>query len=42
VLADLGCDIAQGWAVARAMPVGDFLQWLSRTRVFAFDEAATR
>jgi diguanylate cyclase (GGDEF)-like protein len=42
VLADLGCDIAQGYAVARPMPVGDFLQWLSRTYVFAFDEAPTR
>ncbi|MGY2076000.1 putative bifunctional diguanylate cyclase/phosphodiesterase [Blastococcus sp. SYSU DS0828] len=29
VLAGLGCDVAQGWAVARPMPVGDFLTWLA-------------
>ena len=30
VLRDLGCDIAQGWAIARPMPVDDFLDWLQR------------
>jgi diguanylate cyclase (GGDEF)-like protein len=30
VLRDLGCDIAQGWAIARPMPVTDFLDWLER------------
>jgi diguanylate cyclase (GGDEF)-like protein len=30
VLARLGCDIAQGYAIARPMPVADFLQWLDR------------
>jgi EAL domain-containing protein (putative c-di-GMP-specific phosphodiesterase class I) len=28
VLARLGCDIAQGYAIARPMPVADFLEWL--------------
>jgi len=30
VLRDLGCDIAQGYAIARPMPVADFLDWLER------------
>jgi EAL domain-containing protein (putative c-di-GMP-specific phosphodiesterase class I) len=30
LLAALGCDIAQGWAIARPMPVEDFLRWLER------------
>jgi diguanylate cyclase (GGDEF)-like protein len=30
VLARLGCDIAQGYAIARPMPVDDFLLWLER------------
>jgi diguanylate cyclase (GGDEF)-like protein len=30
VLRDLGCDIAQGYAIARPMPVDDFLDWLER------------
>ncbi len=29
VLARLGCDVAQGFAIARPMPVDDFLAWLS-------------
>jgi diguanylate cyclase len=28
-LARLGCDVAQGYAVARPMPVDDFLAWLT-------------
>jgi diguanylate cyclase (GGDEF)-like protein len=28
VLARLGCDIAQGYLIARPMPVADFLSWL--------------
>jgi EAL domain-containing protein (putative c-di-GMP-specific phosphodiesterase class I) len=28
VLARLGCDVAQGYAIARPMPVADFLNWL--------------
>ncbi|RBY86186.1 bifunctional diguanylate cyclase/phosphodiesterase [Blastococcus sp. TF02A-26] len=28
-LARLGCDVAQGFAIARPMPVGDFLSWLA-------------
>ncbi|MDP5184963.1 EAL domain-containing protein [Blastococcus sp. BMG 814] len=33
VLASLGCDVAQGWAIARPMPVEQFLDWLAgRTR----------
>jgi diguanylate cyclase len=30
VLAGLGCDVAQGYAIARPMPVEDFLAWLDR------------
>jgi diguanylate cyclase (GGDEF)-like protein len=30
VLRDLGCDIAQGYAIARPMPVDDFVDWLER------------
>ncbi len=30
VLRDLGCDIAQGYAIARPMPVDDFLDWLEQ------------
>jgi EAL domain-containing protein (putative c-di-GMP-specific phosphodiesterase class I) len=29
VLARLGCDVAQGYAIARPMPVEDFLVWLA-------------
>ncbi|MDK3257114.1 putative bifunctional diguanylate cyclase/phosphodiesterase [Blastococcus capsensis] len=28
-LARLGCDVAQGYAIARPMPVDDFLRWLA-------------
>jgi diguanylate cyclase len=31
-LARLGCDIAQGYAIARPMPVEDFLRWLATPR----------
>jgi EAL domain-containing protein (putative c-di-GMP-specific phosphodiesterase class I) len=41
VLADLGCDVAQGYAVARPMPVGDFLDWLRLTHVFTFEGSRT-
>jgi len=30
VLRDLGCDVAQGYAIARPMPVEDFLAWLDQ------------
>jgi diguanylate cyclase len=30
VLAGLGCDVAQGYAIARPMPVESFLTWLDR------------
>jgi diguanylate cyclase len=30
VLARLGCDIAQGYAIARPMPVHEFLRWLGQ------------
>ena len=32
VLARLGCDVAQGYAIARPMPVEDFLRWLVAPR----------
>jgi diguanylate cyclase (GGDEF)-like protein len=35
VLARLGCDVAQGFAIARPMPVADFLEWLDAPRTFA-------
>jgi diguanylate cyclase len=39
VLRDLGCDIAQGYAIARPMPVDDFLTWLAAPRTFLLDRA---
>jgi EAL domain-containing protein (putative c-di-GMP-specific phosphodiesterase class I) len=33
-LADLGCDTAQGYAIARPMPVDDFLGWLAVPQPF--------
>jgi diguanylate cyclase (GGDEF)-like protein len=30
MLAELGCDVAQGYAIARPMPVEDFLSWLDQ------------
>ncbi|MET0765085.1 MAG: bifunctional diguanylate cyclase/phosphodiesterase [Blastococcus sp.] len=40
VLADLGCDVVQGYAIARPMPVSDFLQWLDQ-RTHLVDPAST-
>ena len=40
VLADLGCDVAQGYAIARPMPVSGFLTWLAAPRSWLLD--ATR
>jgi diguanylate cyclase (GGDEF)-like protein len=37
VLADLGCDVAQGYAIARPMPVSDFLSWLATPRPWLLD-----
>jgi EAL domain-containing protein (putative c-di-GMP-specific phosphodiesterase class I) len=31
-LADLGCDVAQGYAIARPMPLPAFLRWLAGER----------
>ncbi|WP_245160125.1 EAL domain-containing protein [Blastococcus sp. CT_GayMR20] len=43
VLRDLGCDIAQGYAIARPMPVEDFLDWLERpVRHMGVSESARR
>jgi EAL domain-containing protein (putative c-di-GMP-specific phosphodiesterase class I) len=36
-LAALGCDVAQGYAIARPMPAGDFLQWLQSPPAFLLD-----
>ncbi len=36
-LAALGCDVAQGYAIARPMPVDDFLGWLATPRPFLLD-----
>ena len=38
VLAGLGCDIAQGYAIARPMPVDDFLRWLVTPRPFLLEQ----
>ncbi|WP_324277270.1 bifunctional diguanylate cyclase/phosphodiesterase [Blastococcus brunescens] len=32
VLTALGCDVAQGYAIARPMPVADFMSWLRAPR----------
>jgi EAL domain-containing protein (putative c-di-GMP-specific phosphodiesterase class I) len=37
-LARLGCDIAQGYAIARPMPVDAFLAWLVTPRPFLLDD----
>jgi EAL domain-containing protein (putative c-di-GMP-specific phosphodiesterase class I) len=39
VLANLGCDIAQGYAIARPMPVDDFLTWLVTPRPFLLEHS---
>ena len=36
-LAALGCDVAQGYAIARPMPTADFLTWLEAPRAFLLD-----
>jgi EAL domain-containing protein (putative c-di-GMP-specific phosphodiesterase class I) len=38
-LARLGCDVAQGFAIARPMPVEDFLQWLITPRPFLLEQS---
>ena len=38
-LARLGCDVAQGYAIARPMPVEDFLAWLDAAQPALLDEA---
>jgi diguanylate cyclase (GGDEF)-like protein len=37
-LARLGCDIAQGYAIARPMPVDDFLMWLVTPRPLLLEQ----
>jgi diguanylate cyclase len=37
-LARLGCDIAQGYAIARPMPVDDFLRWLVTPRPLLLEQ----
>ena len=32
-LASLGCDLVQGWHLARAMPIDDLLPWLATREV---------
>jgi diguanylate cyclase (GGDEF)-like protein len=32
LLASMGCDLVQGWHLARAMPVGELVPWLSSRR----------
>ena len=41
VLAGLGCDLAQGYGIARPMPVEDFRTWL-REHAAGFDLAVDR
>jgi EAL domain-containing protein (putative c-di-GMP-specific phosphodiesterase class I) len=38
-LARLGCDVAQGYAIARPMPTADFLAWLAAPRRFLLDRS---
>ncbi|MGY2083224.1 putative bifunctional diguanylate cyclase/phosphodiesterase [Blastococcus sp. SYSU DS0539] len=38
-LARLGCDVAQGYAIAHPMPVDDFLRWLAASDSGLVDEA---
>jgi EAL domain-containing protein (putative c-di-GMP-specific phosphodiesterase class I) len=38
VLARLGCDVAQGFAIARPLPVEEFLGWLATPQPFLLDE----
>jgi diguanylate cyclase (GGDEF)-like protein len=38
VLARLGCDVAQGFAIARPLPVEEFLRWLATPQPFLLDE----
>ncbi|WP_249027808.1 putative bifunctional diguanylate cyclase/phosphodiesterase [Blastococcus saxobsidens] len=40
-LTDLGCDVAQGFAIARPMPVGDFRTWLSAPHGCVVDRAGS-
>jgi EAL domain-containing protein (putative c-di-GMP-specific phosphodiesterase class I) len=40
VLAALGCDLAQGFAIARPMPVDDLLVWLQEPRGVPAQRAA--
>jgi EAL domain-containing protein (putative c-di-GMP-specific phosphodiesterase class I) len=37
VLADLGCDVAQGYAIAHPMPVADFRAWLETSSACLVD-----
>ncbi|MGY1600807.1 EAL domain-containing protein [Geodermatophilus sp. SYSU D00815] len=39
VLARLGCDVVQGYAIARPMPVDEFLDWLVRADAPLLDRA---
>jgi diguanylate cyclase (GGDEF)-like protein len=39
VLTGLGCDVAQGYAIARPMPVEEFLTWLAAERLPLLDPA---
>jgi EAL domain-containing protein (putative c-di-GMP-specific phosphodiesterase class I) len=38
-LARLGCDVAQGYAIAHPMPVEEFLRWLVAAGSALFDES---
>ena len=39
-LARLGCDVAQGYAIARPMPVEDFLTWLLAPRPLLLEQTS--
>jgi diguanylate cyclase (GGDEF)-like protein len=40
LLGEMGCDVAQGYLIARPMPIGDLIEWLSVRRRMAMLEGS--